>query len=365
MSKIFPVSDKKLNIVLHAIAWIIVISIPLYLSNAFNGGNLHRLYQFYIHSFSAILIFYVGYLWLIPRFFLRDRKFTYVAILMAIILLTYFVTSYINDHLIFDALQDAKFQDAMKKLSDNGQTPHPPMKAFGFYNHVIVSVLISGFAMGLGVMEKLKENEKKQKELEKEKLNSELAFLKNQVSPHFFFNTLNNIYSLIGLDGPAAQESVLKLSKLMRYLLYESEHGETLMSHEINFMVNYIDLMKLRLSSKVKLEVEFPADFSDFNIPPLLFISFIENAFKHGISFRENSFIRIGMSINSDQIIFRSENSLGKSSQPDDLQYSGIGLGNVKKRLNLLFPGKHELNISKDDSIFRVQLTIDRQKSKA
>src|SRR5665648_1160959 len=123
-----------------------------------------------------------------------------------------------------------------------------PMKAFGFFNHFISSVLLSGFAIGLGVMDKLKQNEKKQKELEKEKLNSELAFLKNQISPHFFFNTLNNIYSLIGIDGPTAQDSVLKLSKLMRYLLYESEHGETMISSEIDFMSNYIDLCLLYTS---------------------------------------------------------------------------------------------------------------------
>jgi sensor histidine kinase YesM len=360
MSRIIPVSDRKLTIFLHAIAWIIVISIPLYLSNAFSGGNTHRLYQFYVHSLSAILIFYAGYLWLIPRFFLRDRKFAYLAILLAFILFTYFVTSYINEHLLFNAVQDGKFQEALKKFSENGANERAPMRAFGFYNHLIASVLISGFALGLGVMEKLKENEKKQKELEKEKLNSELAFLKNQVSPHFFFNTLNNIYSLIGLDGPAAQESVLKLSKLMRYLLYESEHGETLISHEINFMNNYIDLMKLRLNSKVDLQIDFPGQFTDFNIPPLLFIPFIENAFKHGVSFRENAFIRIRMTIDSGKIVFTAENSLGKGSQPSDMHYSGIGLDNVRKRLNLLFPGKHELNISKDDTAFRVQLSIEK-----
>lgn len=360
MFRFLSISHRKLNIGLHLIAWVIVISIPLYLTNAFDGGNTHRLYQLYVHSLSAALIFYAGYLWLIPHFFLRDKKLTYAVILLGIILATYFAASYINDHLLFDAAQDAKFQEAMKKLSEGGKNVRPPMKLFGFYNHMIVSVLISGLAMGLGVMEKLKENEKKQKELEKEKLNSELAFLKNQVSPHFFFNTLNNIYSLIGLDGSAAQDSVLKLSKLMRYLLYESEQGETLFSHEINFMVNYIDLMKLRLGSKVDLQVTFPEDFTDFNFPPLLFIPFIENAFKHGVSYSENSFIHVRMIINSEQIIFDTENSLGKSSKSDDLQHSGIGLENVRKRLNLLFPEKHMLNIAHDESTFRVHLSIDK-----
>lgn len=362
MFKFQSISDKKLNVTLHVIAWIIVISIPVYLNNSFGGANQHRLYQFYVHTLSAVLIFYVGYLWLIPRFFLQDRKLAYVLILTGFILGSYFLSSYINDVILFDPIQDAKFQDAMKKLSEGSQNVHPPMKVFGFYNHILASVLISGFAMGLGVVEKLKQNEKKQKEMEKEKLNSELAFLKNQVSPHFFFNTLNNIYSLIGIDGPAAQDSVLKLSKLMRYLLYESEHGETLISHEINFMANYIELMKLRLNSKVDLKVDFPEDFADFKIPPLLFIPFIENAFKHGVSYSENSFIHISLAISPNQINFLTKNSMGKSTQSGDKQDSGIGLENVRKRLNLLFQGQHELNISQDDKTFQVRLTINKIK---
>jgi two-component system LytT family sensor kinase len=361
MFKFQSISDKKIAVALHAIAWIIVISIPLYLNNAFGGGNQHRLYQFYVHTFSAAAVFYVGYLWLVPQFFLQDRKAAYVFFLTGLILATYFFTSYINDTVLFDPVQDAKFQEVMKKLSE-GENARPPMKAFGFFNHVLASVLISGFAMGLGVMEKLKENEKKQKELEKEKLHSELAFLKNQVSPHFFFNTLNNIYSLIGIDGPTAQDSVLKLSKIMRYLLYESEQGETMMSHEIEFMNNYIDLMKLRISQKVEILIDFPKEFTDFAIPPLLFVPFIENAFKHGVSHRDRSFIHIRMKIENDQILFISENSVVKSSQNEDLQHSGIGLDNVRKRLGLLFSGKNELKIEQNETIFRVELSIQKEK---
>ena len=362
MAKFPSISDKKISIGLHLIAWIIVISIPFYLNNAFGGGDRHRLYQFYVHTFSAVSIFYIGYIWLVPRFFLQNKKLAYAGILAGLILVTYFITSYINDTLLFDAVQDAKFQEAMKKLSEGSKNTHPPMRLFGFYNHFLASILISGFAMGLGVMEKLKENEKKQKELEKEKLNSELAFLKNQVSPHFFFNTLNNIYSLIGIDGPTAQESVLKLSKLMRYLLYESEHGETQMSHEIDFMNNYIDLMKLRISPRVELQIDFPKDFPDFSVPPLLFVPFIENVFKHGVSYREHSYITIQMKIEGNQVYFYAENSIGKSNQPEDLQHSGIGLDNVKKRLNLLFADKHELKISSSETTFKVDLTIETEK---
>jgi hypothetical protein len=362
MFKSISLSDKKIALILHGIAWIIVIILPLFLNSAFGGEDPHRLYQFYVHTFSAVLIFYLGYLWLVPRFFLQDKKAVYLIFLIGIILATYGLTSYINESLLSDPVRDANFAEAYKKVT--GEKTLPSFRIFGFFNHVVASILISGFAMGLAVMEKLKENEKKQKELEKEKLNSELAFLKNQVSPHFFFNTLNNIYSLIGIDGPTAQDSVLKLSKLMRYLLYESEHGETLMSHEIDFMSNYIDLMKLRLNSKVALQIDLPNDFTDFTIPPLLFVPFIENAFKHGISYRDRSFIIIRMAIEDEQINFIAENSIGNNGQAEDPKHSGIGLENVRKRLSLLFPGKHELKIESEDTVFRVELSIQKDKLK-
>jgi signal transduction histidine kinase len=360
MFKNISLPHKKITWALHAIAWIIVIIIPLYLNTVFGDDNKMRLYQFYVHTCSAVLIFYLGYLWLVPKYFLQDKRAMYVLLVVGLILLTYAFTVFINDYLLFDPVRDAEFKEAFRKATGKSETP--PFRLFGFFNHILASALISGFAMGLGVMEKLKQNEQRQKELEKEKLNSELAFLKNQVSPHFFFNTLNNIYSLIGIDGPTAQDSVLKLSKMMRYLLYESEQGETKMSHEIEFMNNYIDLMKLRLSAKVDLQVSFPREFTDFTFPPLLFIPFIENAFKHGISYRERSFIQIRMEIRNGQIIFITENSIGTSTPTEELQHSGIGLNNVRKRLALLFADRHQLTIAQNDSIFKVELTIYKEK---
>lgn len=360
MVKNITLPNKRITWTLHAIAWVIVILIPFYLNTVLGEENNGRLYQIYVHTFSAVVVFYLGYFWLVPRYFLQNKKAVYLLLVIALVLITYGITVFINDYLLFDPVKDAQFKEAFRKATGKSETP--PFRLFGFFNHILTSTLISGFAMGLGVMEKLKQNEQKQKELEKEKLNSELAFLKNQVSPHFFFNTLNNIYSLIGIDGPTAQESVLKLSKLMRYLLYESEQGETLMSNEIDFMNNYIDLMKLRLSAKVELKVRFPRDFTDFSVPPLLFIPFIENAFKHGISYREHSFIHIRMEITKEQIIFITENSMGTAAVSEDLQHSGIGLNNVRKRLALLFPERHQLNIEQTDATFKATLSIRKEK---
>lgn len=363
--KSIAIPDKWIKIMLHAIGWIIVMIIPLYLHYAYGGANIHRMYEFYLRAFSAGVIFYLGYMWLVPKFFLREKKLAYMAILFTIITATYFFTNFVDDAFLSNPAEEARFLDAMKKMEGGNRSYRPSRQVFSFLNHFVSSLLLSGFAIGLGVMEKLKRNEKRQKEMEKEKLHSELAFLKNQVSPHFFFNTLNNIYSLIGIDGPTAQQSVLKLSKMMRYLLYESERGETMMSHEIDFMDNYIDLMKLRMNSRVGLQVDFPREFTDFSIPPLLFIPFIENAFKHGTGHREASFVKIGMKIDEGSVRFVAENSIGKSAQTGDLQHSGIGLDNVKKRLGLLFPGRHELKIEPGETIFKVELTILKTKQQA
>lgn len=256
------------------------------------------------------------------------------------------------------------FNVAMDKLMKEYNVPEPPRRMH-VYNYIFTSFLVSGLSLGLRYSEKYIQNEKRRKELEQEHMNSELAMLKNQVSPHFFFNTLNNIYSLIELSKDDAQKAVLKLSKLMRYLLYESEHSETFLSHEVDFMKNYIDLMKLRVNESVDLKVFFPDEAKNIVLPPLLFVSFIENAFKHGVSNREPSFIHIDMSCKGDTIHFTCRNSIFRQKQEKIENASGIGLENIRKRLALLFHEQHKLSISEKDHIFEVVLDIKLPATKA
>lgn len=253
--------------------------------------------------------------------------------------------------------QEGERKELLPLKPDDHHGP-PPFREMHLFNFMFTSLFLVFFSVGMRVLERHSQTEKLQKELEKEKLNSELAFLKNQISPHFFFNTLNNIYSLISINAEDSQKAVLRLSKLMRYLLYDSEHGDTKLSNEIDFMNNYIDLMKLRMSSKINLDVSFPEKYEDINIPPLIFIPFIENAFKHGISYRERSFIDINMTTEKELVKFRCANSLVKIRDENETGQSGIGLENVTKRLNLLFPGKHDLKINKTDTEFEVLLEI-------
>lgn len=357
-------SDRKLTVGLHILAWAFIVIIPQYLINTWAGGRDTRfLYQFYSNTLVYGALFYLNYLVLVPRFFFRESKGRYILWVIVMIAVSCLVLYLINNYLFFDAAREREMDQIMKALSKDAALRKPPIRQMRIFNYFYSAVLICGFSLGLGVLEKLSQNEKQRKELEKEKLNSELAFLKNQISPHFFFNTLNNIYSLIGFDSGQAGEAVLKLSRLMRYLLYESEQGKTRLADEVAFLTNYIDLMKLRLSNKIDLKVSLPDVNTEFLIPPLLFVPFVENAFKHGLSYRDGSFIDIHMAFENRKIRFLCGNSIAGATQAPEV-YPGIGLENVRKRLNLLFPGAHSLNIRKTADEFHVELVLELNKAR-
>jgi LytS/YehU family sensor histidine kinase len=259
---------------------------------------------------------------------------------------------------IFERPEFRPEREAFDKIREEFKLPMHP-KQFDLYNFLFTAILISGFSAGIRILIRYNETEKQRKELEKERLNSELAFLKNQISPHFFFNTLNNIYSLVEINTDDAQKAILHLSKMMRYLLYESEKGDTMLSREIDFMSNYIELMKLRLTEKVELNISFPTIYDDRVIPPLLFISFIENSFKHGVSYAEPSFISISLQVTDTLLLFSCNNSNIAQNKGVISEESGIGLENVKKRLKLLFPEKHKIIINKTPELFEVLVKIE------
>lgn len=319
-----------------------------------------------LQTFFYILIFYINYLILIPYiFFKTSKKINYFLSLVILIISFTIIFDFTGN--IFPIHKKPEFENKRPEFFQNERKKFPkPSKRWPTYNFLITSVLISGFGLGLRFSEKMIYNEKLRKEAEKEKLHSELTFLKNQISPHFFFNTLNNIYSLIEIDAEESKKAVLQLSKMMRYLLYESNSSFTSLSKEIEFMKNYVELMRLRLSYKVKLKVSFPEKFENIQIPPLLFISFIENAFKHGISYREPSFITINMSVNNKEIVFWCSNSIVSNNKKNSEtnQNSGIGLENIKKRLELLYPEKHSLVIRNTPAYYSVLLSINIAKNK-
>ena len=360
-------TGNKITILLHLLAWAILLGIPLFFIKRWQVGD-DFIWFYYINTIISGIIFYTNYILLVPRFFFNSRRYRYFLSAIIFVICFYFVSD-ISNGLVFKYVPGKENMEEFRRPAERDQDKgapvggrmfgRPPFREMHIYSYTFNSLFLVFFSLGLRVLERNSRIEKLQKELEKEKLNSELAFLKNQISPHFFFNTLNNIYSLISINAEDSQKAVLQLSKLMRYLLYDSEHGNTLLSNEIDFMNNYIDLMKLRMSNKINLKVSFPDKYEDINIPPLIFIPFIENAFKYGISYREKSFIDISMTTEKESIKFRCVNSLVKIKEDNESVHSGIGLHNVTKRLNLLFPGRHDIKINKSETEFEVLLQIN------
>lgn len=192
--------------------------------------------------------------------------------------------------------------------------------------------------------------------VEKFLIESELAFLRNQVSPHFLMNTLNNIHALIDIDSEEAKHSIIILSKLMRHLLYESEREANPISMEMDFIRNYIDLMRLRFAEKTKINLNIQETMPSKSIPPLLFTSLLDNAFKHGIAASKVSLIDIGILFTTSQLIFKIKNSIPKHTKSNTP--SGIGIKNTRKRLNLLYRDNYELEISKINDTYFAKLSI-------
>ncbi|MDB4584670.1 histidine kinase, partial [Draconibacterium sp.] len=224
-------------------------------------------------------------------------------------------------------------------------------------DNALVSILVVGFNAAIKVTVIWQDEEQKNKELEKEKLQTELAFLKNQVSPHFFMNTLNNIHALIDINSEDAKESVIKLSKLMRYLLYDSEEGKTTLAKEIEFIKSYVDLMKLRFTSQVSVKLSFPENVPEIEIPPMLFTSLLENAFKHGITYQKESFVEVIINADKEFLYFRVKNSKKDGDNGLD-EPGGIGLENLRKRLELIYHNRYFLELNEDKNTFEINIKL-------
>ena len=226
---------------------------------------------------------------------------------------------------------------------------------------VTITLLVVGISTAITGIQKWQKDNQERKELEKDKVTSELSFLKAQINPHFFFNTLNNIYALTTVDPKVAGEAIHQLSKMMRYLLYDTQHGDNTLSQEIAFVKNYISLMKLRLTDVVKINIDTPEYLRDMPLAPMLFLPFVENAFKHGVSATRPSYIDINILQKSKILDLTVKNSIMNDNGVSLDTNSGIGLVNTRRRLDLLYPGKYKLDTieSKADKEYTVHLVLD------
>jgi LytS/YehU family sensor histidine kinase len=341
------ISRKQLSkILIHILVWTLLLSMPYLLSMGSDTPNFERIIKFnWLPLLLFALVFYVNYLYIIDNY-LFQKKFLLFA-LFNIILFAF--TIWLRQNVLLELLD---------RLNISFKPSQTISQSLIIYLNTLSLFVPLIFSISLKMGERWSKIENERREVENTKLQSEIQHLKYQLQPHFFFNSLNNIYSLVDLAPETAKTTLHSLGKLMRYLLYESNTDLVELRKEIDFLDKYIELMKIRTSDNVKIIKDFESVDGQLKVAPLLFISLIENAFKHGISATENSKIEFHLSENNGILKFHSTNS-NHAKNREDKSGSGIGLENLQKRLKLLYPGKHQFNIQSNEKEFSVDLELD------
>lgn len=340
--------NKIIIILSHLIVWITLFCLPYLLSYGEDQEINRLIAHFWVPLFFSSIIFYFNYFLLIDRFLFPKKMLQFIVVNAIIIVLFLFLKEYIEDNF---------FKDLMRNRVKKSERVGPPFK-IAIYIQILSYLAPLLFSIALKTTKRWRKTEAERKEATNFKLQSELQHLHYQLQPHFFFNSLNNIYSMVDISPEQAKKSIHSLSKLMRYMLYETNMDLVPLSKEIDFLKKYIDLMKLRVSENTEVNSNFQVKNINIQIAPLLFISLIENAFKHGVSASKKSQINISMNSHENTVIFSIENN-NFPKKTDDKSGSGIGLQNLVKRLELLYPNKHKMNTSVKENRFLVHLEIE------
>jgi LytS/YehU family sensor histidine kinase len=198
----------------------------------------------------------------------------------------------------------------------------------------------------------------KKEQFKKQAINSELVYLKTQINPHFLFNTLNNIHTLVYTQAPSAPEAVMRLSSLMRYMLYESNAATVPLTTELDYLKDYIGLQQLRYKVSPVVNFSTEGNVESCHVAPLLFIHLLENAYKHSPAKLEPGSIKVKITVKENELFFTSQNPVANKTDNSLEEPGGIGLTNVQKRLQLLYPNQHQLQIKKNEDLFTVELKI-------
>lgn len=230
-----------------------------------------------------------------------------------------------------------------------------PIMGPGELMAAICAVLLMGMNLGVKYYFKAEQDAEERQELDKKNLEQRLQYLRYQVNPHFFMNTLNNIHALVDIYPEKAKTTIVELSKMMRYILYEGSNRLIPVQREMQFLNNYVLLMRLRYPDKVAITFDAPSAVPDLLLPPLLLIIFVENAFKHGISYCNDSFINISFRIEGGRLVFKCRNSKNMNR---NCEKGGLGLVNVRKRLDLLFAQNYRLDITDGADVYEVTLSL-------
>ena len=359
---------KYAEIAILSFVWIVLLVTPILFREDTNNPIWNSINNQLEILVPISVLFLLNRFVLVPLFLFRRNPIAYIGSVIVLIVILSICLDYYDTRFNQPTFGKPPFDNSEnpppRPLPDPGNQPEKPpgptqrqpRPTPPFANFIVLSILVLGFDTGLRSGLRWIEAETEKVHLEKEQVATQLLLLRNQISPHFFMNTLNNIHALVDKDSKEAKEAIIKLSKMMRYLLYETEAEKTTLKKEVEFIGSYINLMKLRYHEKVKINFNSPAFVPDKTLPPLLFISLIENAFKHGISYKEDSFVDIEMIIGEERLLLIVKNR--KIGHPMIKENSGIGILNTRKRLSLLFGSDYHLVIIDGAELYTVNLSI-------
>ena len=331
---------KRSNVLIHCVVWAIIFMLP-YVFNTWDEKREVSSIDPYrsINTFTNFLwmgLFYLNTSIYIPRLFYNKKYAQYVLLLLA---------SFCFIMLLHGALYQ----------------PFVPGHTFNFIPSALHNIIPFLFTVFVSAAYKTLadriENEAVMAAKNKENLKSELSFLRSQISPHFLFNIMNNIAAMVRLKSDKLEPTIHKLSSLMQYMLYETDEEKVLLASEVEYLQNYIDLQQQRFSEKLVMEVSFDVKENWHAIEPMLLIPFVENAFKHGTGLVDDPKIKVSLTANSNQLNFIVKNKFITAESSKD-KSSGIGLGNVKRRLELLYGKQHTLILDRSDGWFTASLQL-------
>lgn len=346
---VLPYKDMEWPV--HVIAWGILCSIPLLMALA-NRSQVDISWDFYVRTLimdvSIIIVFYVNYLYLVKRFLFTRKTGWFILGNIGLIIVAMFLVHFFMEML-------PKFPE---RIPETRRPPKEVLHFRFFIGNSLMYIFIVALSVAFRSTTGWYKIEAERRELERSRSEAELQNLKSQLNPHFLFNTLNNIYSLIAFSPEKAQDTVHELSRLLRYVMYDSTYETVTLGKELDFVRNYIELMRIRLPEHVVLDASVSSEVPENQVAPLLFISLIENAFKHGVSNNKPSFIYIDIYQEGNKVVCDILNSDFPKNAENDKSGSGIGLANLRKRLSLLYPDNHTLYCGKEGENFRSHLSF-------
>jgi hypothetical protein len=350
--------QRFLTPLIHVLAWGLL-ALALLLFQPFQGRVVLPT-EYWVKQGAQLLLwmsaFYLTTRLSVPRLLLRGHSGWFVLALAGTATVVMLLGRGLDNALHLPDLMHAAFRAA----GEGRRNGRPRGNYFDLVG-LLITLLVLGMATAITVVQHWQQEARLRERLDQQRTEAELAMLKAQINPHFFFNTLNNIYSLTLIDGERARAALHRLSRMMRYVLYDTAAGHARLSQEVAFIQDYITLMQLRLTDRVQVVFEHPEPVREVLIAPMMLLPFVENAFKHGVAATAPSRIYIGLrQPAADELAIVVRNTLFPSSGTDLAGSNGIGLVNTRRRLDLLYPGRYTLQVNEKtpDNEFEVVLKL-------